>query len=437
MATPFPTQGTPRSELFNRLKSMREGDARWREGRTFSLVYFAGEDVSAVARDAYAELIAENGLSPFAFPSLQRLEAEVVSACADLFHGGPDCRGTLTSGGTESILMALKTARDWGRAERGIERGEIVIPITAHPAFEKAAHYLDLTVHHAPIGPDFRVDVAAMEKLMGPRTVLVAGSAMPYPHGVVDPIEAIAALAKRRGVLCHVDACLGGFILPFARKLGRPIPAFDFEVDGVNSLSADLHKYGYAAKGASVVLYRDGALRKHQFFTYAAWPGGLYASPSMAGTRPGGAIASAWAVLNYLGEEGYLRKAKEVLETTDALIAGIRAIPGLRVLGAPHASVFAFSSDGFDVYALGDAMESRGWRLDRQHAPAALHCMVTPAHAAVVSPFLEDLHACVEAVRGAPAEEDGAAAFYGMATRMKPEEAQGTLRDFLDGVYQP
>jgi glutamate/tyrosine decarboxylase-like PLP-dependent enzyme len=364
------------------------------------------------------------------------MEAELVSACADLFHGGDECRGTLTSGGTESILMALKTARDWGRAERGIERAEIVIPITAHPAFKKAAHYLDLKVHHAPVAADFRVDLGAMEKLIGPNTVLVAGSAPPYPHGVVDPIEAIAALAKREGVLCHVDACLGGFILPFARKLGRDIPAFDFAVDGVNSLSADLHKYGYAAKGASVVLYRDAALRKHQFFTYAGWPGGLYASPSMAGTRPGGAIASAWAVLHYLGEEGYLRKAAEVLKTTDALIAGIRAIPGLRVLGAPHASVFAFSADGFDVYALGDAMESRGWRLDRQHAPAALHCMVTPAHAAVVGEFLEDLRACVEAVRNAPSADDGAASFYGMATRMKPEEAQGTLKDFLDGVFQ-
>jgi sphinganine-1-phosphate aldolase len=436
MATPFPKHGTPRPELFERLKSLRDGDARWREGRTFSLVYFAGDDVSAVARDAYAELIAENGLSPFAFPSLQRMETEVVSACADLFQGGPECRGTMTSGGTESILMALKTARDWGRAERGIARAEIVVPITAHPAFEKAAHYLDLTVRHAPVGRDFRADVGALEALIGPSTVLVAGSAPPYPHGVVDPIEDIARVAHEHGVLCHVDACLGGFMLPFARKLGRPVPRFDFEVNGVSSLSADLHKYGYAAKGASVVLYRDAALRKHQFFTYAGWPGGLYASPSMAGTRPGGAIASAWAVLHYLGEEGYLRKAREALETTDALLAGIRAVPGLKILGEPHASVFAFTAD-VDVYALGDAMEARGWKLDRQHAPAALHCMVTPAHAPIVRPFLEDLRACVEALRGAPATEDGAAAFYGMAGRMPAAEAQSTLKDFLDGVYQP
>ncbi len=437
MATPFPKQGTARADLFKRLRSLREGDARWREGRTFSLVYFAGEDVSAVARDAYAELIAENALSPFAFPSLQKMEGEVVSACADLFQGGDECRGTMTSGGTESILMALKTARDWGRAEKRIAHAEIVIPLTAHPAFEKAAHYLDLTVKHAPMGPDFRADVGAMEKLIGPNTVLLAGSAPPYPHGVVDPIEDIAALAKRRGLLCHVDACLGGFILPFARKLGREVPKFDFAVDGVTSLSADLHKYGYAAKGASVVLYKDSALRKHQFFTYSGWPGGLYVSPSMAGTRPGGAIASAWAVLNYLGEAGYLKKAAEVLDATDLLMRGIRATPGLKILGSPHASVFAFSSDTLDVYALGDAMEARGWRLDRQHAPIALHCMVTPAHTPVVLPFLEDLRACVDGLAKGGPTEDGAAAFYGLAARMPAAEAQGVLLDFLDGIYQP
>jgi glutamate/tyrosine decarboxylase-like PLP-dependent enzyme len=437
MATGFPKKGVPRGELFKKLKDLKAGDAPWREGRTFSLVYWAGDDVSQVAKDAYGELIATNALSPFAFPSLQQMESEVVSACGELFHGGAECRGTLTSGGTESILMAMKTARDWGRSERKIARPEVVAPITVHPAFEKAAHYLDLTIRHAEVDAGFRADVAEMEKLITPNTVMLVSSAPPYPHGVVDPIEAIAALAKKRELLCHVDACLGGFILPFARMLGRDIPRFDFEVDGVSSMSADLHKYGYAAKGASVVLYRDAALRKHQFFTYASWPGGLYVSPSMMGTRPGGAIASAWAVMNYLGEEGYLAKAKVLLETTDRLIAGVNKIDGLKVYGAPHASVFSFGSDTLDVYALGDAMEARGWKLDRQHAPAALHMMVTPAHEQVVAPLLADLSDCVSSLKKGGAADDGAAAFYGLATRMEAGEAAGYLRDFLDGLYQP
>ncbi|MFT3836877.1 MAG: aspartate aminotransferase family protein [Myxococcaceae bacterium] len=437
MATTFPKQGVPRSELFKKLKDLKANDAHWREGRTFSLVYFAGDDVSQVAKDAYSELIATNALSPFAFPSLQQMESEVVGACGDLFHGGESCRGTLTSGGTESILMAMKTARDWGRSERKIDRPEVVAPITVHPAFEKAAHYLDLTIRHAPVDAGFRADVAEMEKLITPNTVMLIGSAMPYPHGVVDPIEQIAALAKSKGLLCHVDACLGGFILPFARKLGRDIPKFDFEVDGVSSLSADLHKYGYAAKGASVVLYRDAELRKHQFFTYASWPGGLYVSPSMMGTRPGGAIASAWAVMNYLGEEGYLAKAKVLLDTTDRLIAGVKKIDGLKMHGAPHASVFSFGSDVIDIYALGDAMEARGWKLDRQHNPPALHLMVTPAHEHVVAPLLADLSECVSAMKKGGAADEGAAAFYGLATRMEAGEAAGYLRDFLDGLYQP
>jgi sphinganine-1-phosphate aldolase len=342
----------------------------------------------------------------------------------------------MTSGGTESILMAVKTARDWARAEKGITAAQMVVPVSVHPAFEKAGHYLGVKVLHAPVGPDTRVDVKAVEALLTPNTCLIVGSAPPYPHGVIDPITALAALAKARGILCHVDACLGGFILPFARKLGRDIPPFDFSVDGVTSLSADLHKYGYAAKGASVVLYRDEALRRHQFFTYAGWPGGLYASPSLCGTRPGGAIAAAWAVMHYLGEDGYLAKAKVVLDTTQALLDGVRAVPGLRVLGSPHASIFAFTSDSLDVYQLGDAMEARGWKLDRQSSPPALHCMVTPAHQKVVGAFCEDLRDCASRLTAGEPAPDGSAAMYGMIGALPDTSSvDGFLLDFLDGLY--
>lgn len=428
-------QGFSKDQVLAEMRALRTGDANWREGRTWSLVYHAGDEVSALLADAYTMFMSENGLSPLAFPSLQRFESEVCQVAAELFHGS-EAAGTLTSGGSESLLMAVKTARDWAKAERGITAPEMVLPVTAHPAFEKAAHYFGVKAVHAPVGPDCRVDVAEMVKLITPNTALLVGSAPAYPHGVIDDIPAIAALAKSRGLLCHVDACLGGFLLPFAKKLGHALPDFDFSVDGVTSLSADLHKYGYAAKGASVILYKDRALRRHQFFTYASWPGGLYASPSMTGTRPGGAIAAAWAILKFMGEEGYLAKAKEVLDTSRKLLDGVRAIPELRVLGEPRLSVFAFTSDTIDVYALGDAMEARGWKLDRQQMPPSLHLMVTPAHTRIAEPFLADLRACAASLtRGEPAPE-GSAALYGMAGAMPDRrEVESFLLEFMDGVY--
>ena len=428
-------QGQSHSEVLARMRGMRAEDANWREGRTWSLVYNAGEDVRRVAAEAYTEFMSENGLSPLAFPSLQRFEAEVLAIAAELFHG-ESAAGTMTSGGTESILMAVKTARDFARAERGITEPELVLPASVHPAFQKAAHYFGVKPVNVPVGEDLRADVGAMLAAVGPRTALLVGSAPSYPHGVMDPIPELAAGAQARGVLFHVDACLGGFLLPFARRLGHEVGDFDFAVPGVTSLSADLHKYGYAAKGASVVLYRTPELRRHQFFTYAGWSGGMYASPSMAGTRPGGAIAAAWAVLNYLGEEGYLRLSRTVLDTAHALREGIAAVPGLRLLGAPRLSIFAFTSDSLDVYALGDAMEARGWKLDRQMSPPALHLMVTPAHAQVVEPFLQDLRACAASLAsGAPAP-DGSAAMYGMLGAIPDRaEAEGFLLQFMDGLY--
>lgn len=417
----FPARGTPKAELMARLGELRARDADWRRGRTWSLVYFAGDEITGVLEEAYRLFFHENALNPMAFPSLRRLEAEVVAMTADLLGGGPEAVGNMTSGGSESILMAVKTARDRARAERPeITAPEMVLPVTAHPAFEKAAHYFCVRPVRVPVGPDFRADLDAARAAITGNTVLVVGSAPSYPHGVIDPIPELAALARERGVSLHVDACLGGFLLPFVRRLGYPVPDWDFRVPGVTSISADVHKYGFGAKGASVILYRDKDVRRHQFFVYTDWPGGLYGSPTMTGTRPGGAIAAAWAVLNYLGEEGYLRLARTIMDATRALVDGVNAVPGLRVLGRPDMSVFAFASDTVDVYALGDAMTARGWHLDRQQRPPSLHLMVTPAHAGVVDAFLADLRAAVAevAASGAGAEEGapagGTAAMYGM-----------------------
>ncbi len=435
MAKTLPKTGTPKDAVLQQLRSLHTDDAKWKDGRTFSLVYFAGDEVSQLLKEAYSEFIAENGLSPMAFPSLRQMECEVVSMAAGLLGGDDDVAGTMTSGGTESIMMAVKAAREWGRKEKGLKRPHVIVPASAHPAFDKAVHYFDVDYDHAPLLPDFRVDVAAMEKLIRPETVLLVGSAPSYPQGVVDDITTIGALAKRRGLLCHVDACLGGFFLPFARKLGQPLPPFDFAVDGVTSMSADLHKYGYAAKGASVVLYRTGALRRHQFFTYAGWNGGLYASPSFCGTRPGGAIAAAWAVMHHLGEEGYLTRARSIIDTTKKMLAGIRAIPGLDVLGEPVGGVFSFGSSTLNVYELGDAMDARGWKLDRQMMPPALHVMVTPAHAAVCDVFLENLAECAKSLASGEPAPDGSAAMYGMVGAIPPQQVDDFLNEFLDGLF--
>lgn len=435
--TKLPEHGRPREEVLARMRQMRGDDARWKEGRTWSLVYWAGEEHHALLRDAYTEFMSENGLSPLAFPSLKRFENEVLAMSAAMLHGDT-AAGTLTSGGSESILMAVKAAREWARKERGIAAPEMVVPLSVHPAFMKAAHYFGVKPVVVGLGADYRADVSQVERAIGASTALVVGSAPAYPHGMVDPIPELAALAASRGVLCHVDACLGGFLLPFAEKLGHEVPPFDFRVEGVTSISADLHKYGFAAKGASAVLYRTRELRRHQFFTYAEWPGGMYVSPSMTGTRPGGAIAAAWAALQHLGVDGYLALARGILETSRRLREGIAAVDGLRLLGSPRFSIFAFGSETLDVYALGDAMEARGWKLDRQQLPPALHLMVTPAHAGAVEPFLEDLRECAGALaRGEPAPE-GSAAMYGMLGAIPERQViDGFLLDFLDGVLDP
>ncbi len=396
----IPEEQLSLAEVEELMREYRSQDGDWRSGKTWSLVFFAGEEPYEVARRAYMEFFSENALNPATFPSLRRFEAEVVSMGAHLL-GDPHAVGNMTSGGTESLLLAVKTARDWAEATRGITDPEMVLPVTAHPALLKAAHYFKVRPVLTPVGSDFRADVQAIEDAVGPDTVLVVGSAPQYPQGVIDPIEDIAAVASRHGIPMHVDSCLGGYFLPWMRDLGYEVPRFDLSVEGVWSLSADLHKYGYAAKGASTIFYKDAAYRRFQFFAYADWPGGLYGSPTVAGTRPGGAIAAAWAVMRFLGREGYRRLVSSVMETTAKLMEAVRSVEELEILGDPDMSVFAFASRDpeFDVVALGARMHDRGWRLDRQQLPDSLHMMVTPAHTGVVGRFASDLEECAEEVR--------------------------------------
>jgi glutamate/tyrosine decarboxylase-like PLP-dependent enzyme len=381
------------------MATARVNDTRWKEGRTFSLVYYAGEEVEQLLKEAYTLYFAENGLNPSAFPSLRRFESEVVSMAASLLNGDEEATGNMTAGGTESILMAVKAAKEHALKQRpGLKEPEMIVPVSAHPAFDKAAHYFGLKLHHAPLREDYRVDVDAVAQLVNENTVLIVGSAPAYPHGVIDPLAALSELAVARNIWLHVDACVGGFILPFIHRLGRSLPAWNFELPGVNSISLDLHKYGYSAKGASLILYRNASLRRNQFFVYTEWPGGIYGSPSVTGTRPGGAIAAAWAILNYLGEEGYLDITRRTLQVTDRFREGITEIPGLRIISNPELSLLAFTSDTEDIYEIGDEMTLKGWHMDRQQYPPSLHLTINLVHEQSVEAFLVDLRQSVEKV---------------------------------------
>jgi glutamate/tyrosine decarboxylase-like PLP-dependent enzyme len=405
----LPKTGLPREEVLARMQERKTRDADWRGARTWSLIYPAGPDVDAMLHDANELYLYENALNPFRFPSLRQMEVEVVEMAAGLLHGPEGSGGAMTSGGTESILLGVLTARERARAERGVERPEMVVPYSAHPAFAKAAKVLGIELRQAPLDADRRADPAAAEKLLSENTVLLVGSAPNYPFGTIDPIPELAALAAERGISFHTDSCLGGFLLPFYERLGEPVPPFDFRVPGVSTMSADLHKYGYCTKGASVILHRDErTLKEYQLFFYDRWPGGAYASFAMAGARPAAPIAAAWAVMHHLGEEGYLRLARAVRDTTRKLQRGIEAIPGLRVLGEPAMSVFAFGSDSLDIFAVGDGMDERGWHLDRQKGPDALHLMVSPEHEKVADRFLGDLRQAA----AAPGRSKGKEARY-------------------------
>lgn len=389
----LPAEGRPAEELLARVRAGRADDADWRGGRIFSLVYNHGDEALEHLQEAVArEYLHENYLNPFAFPSLLRMEQEVVATANALF-GAEGAVGKLTSGGTESIFLAVQVARDHARQVRGIERPVLVTADTAHPAFAKAAHYLDVEAVRVPVCADGRADVAAMTAAIDDRTALVVGSAPCYPYGVIDPIEELAAAAAERGALFHVDACLGGWLLPFWAELGEPVPAWTLEVPGVTSLSADVHKYGWATKGVSVLLHREKALQQLQYFLFDGWPGGLYGSATTAGTRPAAPIAVAWATMQHLGRAGYLRLAGRVRDAAVAFRAGIESVPGLRITGDPDLSVMEISSDEHDLMAVGDVMEDRGWRLDRQQG--GLHLMLSPVHADVVDAFLADLREAV------------------------------------------
>jgi glutamate/tyrosine decarboxylase-like PLP-dependent enzyme len=387
----MPEKGTGWESLKREMTARGADDVKWRDGKTAVYVFNAGPDVERVQKEAYALFMSENGLGPLAFPSLKRMEDEVISMGLSLLHAPEGGAGNITSGGTDSITMALKTARDYARKEKGLKGTlNIVLPFSAHPAFDKAAHIMEIEVRRVPVDSGYLADVEAMGRAADGQTAMIAGSAPCFPYGLIDPIEKLGALAQTRGLWLHVDACVGGYIAPFVRMNGGDVPPFDFEVPGVSSMSADLHKYGYCAKGASTVLFRSEALRAHMIFDTQDWPGGRMITPTLAGTRPGGAIAAAWAVMNFLGVEGYRAKHRQVTDAREKIEAGVKAL-GFRVLGRPQLGIIAFTHDEIDPMAVWGKLFERGWFTSLTTEPPGLHLMLSPFHLQVADTYLADL----------------------------------------------
>jgi glutamate/tyrosine decarboxylase-like PLP-dependent enzyme len=404
----LPEKGKSPEEIFEFLKIAKSYDAKWDDGRIYAYVYDPGKDVMDIGKQAYLAYLTENGLDPTAFPSLLKLETDVTRMVINLLRGDENVVGNVTTGGTESILLAIKTARDWARYHKPeIKEPEIILCQTAHHAFHKAAQYFGLKVVMTAFDPlTFLADVEAMRAAITPNTILLVGSAPNYSQGVVDPIPAIAALAQEHGLLCHVDACVGGVHLSIMRKLGYPVPEFDWSVPGVTSISTDLHKFGYCPKQASVIMYRNKALRRFQIFTSTRTTCYTLINPTVLSTKTGGPLAGAWAVLNYLGEEGYKKIVSEVQQAIEKMVAGVEAIPELHIMVKPDMCLFAFTSDSIDTFQLNDAMVARGYTVQSQFgkpgAPRNIHISLQHSSVKTVDGFLAALRESVEEVKKLP-----------------------------------
>ena len=410
----IPQQGLSKEEILNTLQAFKSRDMDWKAGKVWCYVYNPGEDPAEVTREAYLSFLTENGLDPTVFPSMLKLETEVVRAVIHLLRGDSNAVGHLTTGGTESIMLSVKTARDKARAEHPeITQPEMVLPKTAHAAFHKAAHYLGVKPVLVDIDPEtFKVRAEDMGRALTPNTILLVASAPSYSQGVIDPIGEIGKLAQEKNVLFHVDACVGGLHLSFMRKLGYDVPDFDFTVPGVTSVSTDLHKYGYAAKGCSVIMYRSKDIRKYQIFACTDTTAYTLINPTVLSSKSGGPMAGAWAILNFLGEEGYKKIIQEVQEASRKLIDGINSMDGLQVLGEPVMCMFSFKSDVINVYQLADEMSKRGWYIQGQFStpltPRNLHISVNHGTIHNVDVLLQDLRECLATVKSKTPIDTGA-----------------------------
>lgn len=437
--TEIPAQGRDRAEILREMEAMQAQEVdRWRDGKVSGAVYHGDQAHIEFLNRVYALHSQSNPLHVDVWPSASKFEAEIVRMTANMLNGGPEVMGTVSSGGTESILLAMKTYRDWARETKGIKHPEMILPVTAHAAFDKACQYFNIKAVHIPMAANGQADVEAARRAITRNTVVMVGSAPNFPHGVIDPIAELSELARERGIGFHTDACLGGFVLPWAEKLGDPVPPFDFRLPGVTSMSVDTHKYGYAAKGTSVVLYRGRELLHHQYYTITDWPGGLYFSPTFAGSRPGALSAACWAALTSMGAEGYMTATDKILRTAALIRQGVGEIPELRLIG-DSLFVVPFASDALDIYKVLEAMSHKGWSLNGLHKPACVHLCVTLRHTqpGLAEQFIVDLQDAVAHVKAHPDEKGEMAPVYGMAATMPMRGlVSDMLKKYLDLMFK-
>ena len=431
-------QGRDRQSILAELATMAsEEDRIADEGRVSGSIYHGGHDHYAFLTEAFRLFAHANVLQRDMYPSATKLEAEIVAMTAAMLHADVAC-GVVTFGGTESLINPMLVYRDRARAEKGITQPEVIIPVTAHVALEKAGHLLGIKVLKAPLTSEWLVDVDWVRDHVNKNTVALVGSAANYAHGLIDPIEKLSDIALEHDLGLHVDGCLGGFILPWGERLGYPIPPFDFRIPGVTSISADTHKYGYGLKGTSVLLYRSSDLRKYQYFNFTDWPGGIYFSPGLSGSRSGGIVAATWAAMVSLGESGYLDVAKRIFETAATIRRGVDAIPELQVIGDPTFLV-AFRSPELNIYHVNDHLVAKGWRLNALQLPAALHFCVTRPNTApeVAEAFVDDLRDAVEYAKHPGRAEPKSGALYGLGGTPEGNEILETLfTAALDAMYE-
>lgn len=439
----MPDEPVPRGQIIAELRQMStEEDRKGDSGRVSGSIYSGDHDHYAFLAEAYGFYAHSNVLQRDMYPSATKLESEIIAMTADMLHGDADTTGLVTSGGTESLVTAMLTYREWGRNIKGIAHPRIIMPVTAHPAHDKAFHYFGIEAVKAPVTDEYVVDVDFVRDHITPDTVALVGSAGTYPHGLIDPIPALGQLALEHGLGLHVDGCLGGFVLPWAEDLGRPLPPFDLRVPGVTSISADTHKYGYALKGSSVLLLRPKSLRRHQYMIIDGWPGGNYASPSMGGSRSGGLIAATWAAMLHLGKAGYRSIAAEIFRTADEIKAAVRSQPELALIGDSLFNV-AFRAtpgpDAIDIFHVNDGLIERGWRMNGLQNPPALHFCVTRPNTqdGVTDAFAHDLAEAVEYAKDPPSPMPRSGAMYG-AGGVFPDRDQmrGAIADRLDAMHE-
>ena len=438
--TQIPAVGRDHADILRDMESMRAlEESHWKDGFISGAVYHGDQKHIDFLNQVYAINSQSNPLHADVWPSANKFESEIVAMTGNMLGGeGQDVCGTLSSGGTESIMLAMKTYRDWAREKNGITKPEMIVPVTAHAAFDKASQYFNIKTIHIPVDKNFRADVNAAKKAITANTIVIVGSAPTFPHGAIDPIAELSELARQHNIGFHTDACLGGFVLPWAEKLGYPVPPFDFRLPGVTSISADTHKYGYAAKGTSVVLYRGQELRHFQYYTSTEWPGGLYFSPTFAGSRPGALSAACWAAMTAIGAEGYMSATKKILETAAAIKKGVNEIPELHVNGDPL-FVVSFASETINIYKVLDYMSHKKWSLNGLHKPTCIHLCVTLRHTqpGVAERFLADLREAVEHVKAHPEEKGSMAPVYGMgATIPMRGMVSDLLKKYLDVIFK-